>query len=293
MSDLYQMQAMSLKDKVRMTQRRIEEWYEHYDGQVYVSFSGGKDSTVLLHLVREKFPDVPAVFVDTGLEFPEIRKFVLSHDNVTVVKPKMSFVQVIKKYGYPMFSKEVSECVYGARKYLTSLIESGTLDRPTDRPKAKYYYEMADLLGIPCRSKEEKESREYQNLKMGIVPNAYNDCMQKLTGGGGAFNRKPEESVQIRGREIACSWQIWKAIEYAHDHGFGTGGAVRDFANLTGTRGHGPRQVNPKNWVYYDRFASISKADFGKGFVFIERKDSKDDRGLHGGLGEEQEGEYP
>lgn len=39
--------------KVEMTKARIKEWYEHYDGQVYVSFSGGKDSTVLLHIVRE------------------------------------------------------------------------------------------------------------------------------------------------------------------------------------------------------------------------------------------------
>ena len=132
--DLQQMQSLPLKDKIRMTQRRIEEWYEHFDGQVCVSFSGGKDSTVLLHIAREMYPDIPAVFCDTGLEYPEIRKFVMQHENVTVVKPKMSFVQVIKKYGYPMFSKEVAECVYGARKYLTSLMESGILDRPTDRP---------------------------------------------------------------------------------------------------------------------------------------------------------------
>ena len=48
-SDLHQMQSMSLNDKIRMTKRRIQEWVDEYgeDG-VYVSFSGGKDSTVLL-----------------------------------------------------------------------------------------------------------------------------------------------------------------------------------------------------------------------------------------------------
>ena len=51
-NDLYQMQALPLSLKIRMTQRRIRDWVEYYgkDG-VYVSFSGGKDSTVLLYLV--------------------------------------------------------------------------------------------------------------------------------------------------------------------------------------------------------------------------------------------------
>ena len=60
--ELQQMQSLPLSAKVVMTQQRIREWYEHWDGMVYVSFSGGKDSTVLLHLVRDMYPDVPAVF---------------------------------------------------------------------------------------------------------------------------------------------------------------------------------------------------------------------------------------
>ena len=98
------------------------------------SFSGGKDSTVLLHIARQMFPEIKAVFSNTGLEFPETVNFVKTFDNVDFVKPKMSYMSVIKKYGYPLISKEVSECVWGARKYLTSVIESEMLDRPTDRP---------------------------------------------------------------------------------------------------------------------------------------------------------------
>jgi 3'-phosphoadenosine 5'-phosphosulfate sulfotransferase (PAPS reductase)/FAD synthetase len=89
-----------------MSQSRIRQFYDHYQGDVYVSFSGGKDSTVLLDLVRDIYPDVPAVFVDTGLEYPEIREFVKTIDNVTWLRPKMPFNKVIEKYGYPVVSKE-------------------------------------------------------------------------------------------------------------------------------------------------------------------------------------------
>ena len=113
---LKQMQSLPLEAKIIKSQQRIREWYEHWDGNVYVSFSGGKDSTVLLHLVRQLYPDVPAVFCDTGLEFPEIKQFVRQTENVTILRPDMSFKKVIEKYGYPTIGKEVAECVEGARK---------------------------------------------------------------------------------------------------------------------------------------------------------------------------------
>lgn len=118
-SDLYQMQLLSLRAKIGMTKRRINEWVDMYgeDG-VYVSFSGGKDSTVLLDIARQLYPNIKAVFVDTGLEYPEIRLFVKTVSNVDWIRPKLTFRQVIEKYGYPFISKEVSECVYGAKKFL-------------------------------------------------------------------------------------------------------------------------------------------------------------------------------
>ena len=83
---------MSLEDKITRTKLLIKEWYEYFDGKVAISFSGGKDSTVLLHIARQIYPDIPAVFFDTGLEYPEIREHVKTFDNVEWMKPKKNFV---------------------------------------------------------------------------------------------------------------------------------------------------------------------------------------------------------
>lgn len=61
--ELKLLQALPLNVKISKTQQRIREWIEYYgeDG-VYVSFSGGKDSTVLLDIVRKMYPGIEAVF---------------------------------------------------------------------------------------------------------------------------------------------------------------------------------------------------------------------------------------
>lgn len=118
--DLAQMQSLPLEAKVIMTQQRIRQWYEHWGGMVYVSFSGGKDSTVLKHIVDGMYDDVPAVFVNTGLEYPEIQKFAMSQRNVVTVRPEMRFDEVLKRHGYPVVSKTVSKRVDEARNAIKS-----------------------------------------------------------------------------------------------------------------------------------------------------------------------------
>lgn len=108
------MQSWDLNKKIQVTITRIIEWYEYHKGNVYVAFSGGKDSTVLLDIARRIYPDIPAVFSDTGLEFPEIRQFVSTFENVTIVRPEINFRKVIEQYGYPVVSKRVADTVeYG------------------------------------------------------------------------------------------------------------------------------------------------------------------------------------
>lgn len=136
------LQALPLEVKVQKTKQRIKEWVDYFgtDG-VYISFSGGKDSTVLLNIARKMYPNIPAIFVDTGLEYPEVREFVKTYDNVEWLKPKYTFKTVIEKYGYPFISKEVSETVYLTKRN----IQRGRRIEET--------YKGKELLGILKNSK--------------------------------------------------------------------------------------------------------------------------------------------
>ena len=105
-------QSYSLEEKVVHTKKRIKEFYEKMDSKVYVSFSGGKDSTVLLHLVRSMYKDVEAVFCDTTNEYKEILEFVRKTPNVKTLKPKINFMQIVQNYGFPLVSKKVARTIH-------------------------------------------------------------------------------------------------------------------------------------------------------------------------------------
>lgn len=130
---LKELQALPLERKIQIMQTRIIEWYQHYNGNVCVSFSGGKDSTVLLHIARQIYPNIPAVFSNTGLEYPEIQRFVKSWGDVDIVTPSMNFGQVISTYGYPLIGKEVAEAIYYARR----IRPSGERERERERDRKR------------------------------------------------------------------------------------------------------------------------------------------------------------
>ena len=127
--------SLALEDKVITTFEKLDEWYTAWDGQCYVSFSGGKDSTVLAYLAARylssfRAPKWPLnlVFVNTGLEYPEIQHFVNEYAawlrrefpritiNLVRLRPKMNVRQVVAKYGYSIASKEVANTVWLARR---------------------------------------------------------------------------------------------------------------------------------------------------------------------------------
>lgn len=166
--ELAQYQSLPLNAKILMTQQRIRDWYYYFGGDVYVSFSGGKDSTVLLDLVRDLFPEAPAVFIDTGLEFPEIKEFVKSKENVTVLRPKMSFREVIAKYGYPVIGKEVATRIEYAKKGAPWALAAldGTANYKSKDRYIKWKYLVESPFGISprcCSVMKKAPAKKYQH----------------------------------------------------------------------------------------------------------------------------------
>ena len=108
---LRQRQSLPLEAKVAFSENRIREFYNQTEGKVYVAFSGGKDSTVLLDIVRSLYPTIPAVFNNTRQDFPEIRSFVNETPNVVKLSPVKKFRQVLEEDGWPVISKKTAKAL--------------------------------------------------------------------------------------------------------------------------------------------------------------------------------------
>lgn len=81
---------------------RIETHLDAYEG--YVAFSGGKDSLVVVDLIRQVDPETPVVFFDSGLEYPETYTFIADLTetwslNLHVVKPRQTALEVLAGSG--------------------------------------------------------------------------------------------------------------------------------------------------------------------------------------------------
>lgn len=109
--------------KVLQAIHRIEDLYFETDGKCYVSFSGGKDSTVVLALIKMSIDSmvlppegIKAVFANTGIELQATVDFVRWckenwYENIEIVKPEKSFDWVLKNKGKPIKSKMKSEYI--------------------------------------------------------------------------------------------------------------------------------------------------------------------------------------
>lgn len=115
--ELKERQGWTLEQKIDHSLGTIDQFISRLNGQVYVGFSGGKDSTVLLDLCRIIKPNIKAVFCNTGNEYPDIVRFVRELKNtegynIDIIYPKLKPKEVFEKYGFPLISKETSDVLW-------------------------------------------------------------------------------------------------------------------------------------------------------------------------------------
>ncbi len=208
-SDLYQMQSLPLSAKIRMTENRIIGWVAEYGlDNVYVSISGGKDSKVLLHIARRLYPNIIAVFVNTGLEFDSVRIQGIKSADV-VLRPKMSFVEVIKERGYPIISKSVAHNVRIARDNPNGNVMKNMFLEPQKGSRYDYrkYMYLLDapfrISDLCCDYTKKEPARTYErktNKKPFIGTLADESFLRKtawLKNGCNAFDKKYPSSQPL------------------------------------------------------------------------------------------------
>lgn len=173
-NELITLQSLPLEIKIGKSLRRIEEFIDYYGvNGVYISFSGGKDSTVLLDLVRKVNKNIEAVFVVNPVQ-PETFKFIKTIDNLTILKPEMTFKEVVKKYGYPFISKEQANYLHDIR-YSTEYMKERRIngdEKGRFKLSNKYKYLINSPFPIShkcCEVMKKKPIKKYEKTT-GKVP---------------------------------------------------------------------------------------------------------------------------
>ncbi|WP_346041651.1 phosphoadenosine phosphosulfate reductase family protein [Paraclostridium tenue] len=201
--------------KIKIAKNRINSAIDLYGREgLYVSFSGGKDSTVLHCLVAEveieRFGDIkiPRVWCDTGLEYPELKEFARNIADV-IIRPKMSFKQVIGKYGYPIISKSQAMAIRKLRHnnlsdaYRNKLLygdERGTAGKLSN----KWHYLLSapfEISEMCCEIMKKRPFHKYEEITgrvaiTGVMASESNNRTIRYVKDGGcnAFENKEPQS---------------------------------------------------------------------------------------------------
>lgn len=267
------LQNLHLADKIKYSLYLIIEWYEAWDGDVCVSFSGGKDSTVLLNLVQKIYPNVKIIFCNTGLEYPEILKFVKTYNNVTWIHPKKTFKQIIEYYGYPVVSKEVA---MGLDRYRNTKYEvqkqlrlhgginptTGRKQQPSIPKKWKFLIYAPFKISEKCCYHLKKYPMK--SMKNPYIGNTYSDSNLRRqqyirnNGCGQLFNRELPQSHPLYFWASKDIWQYLKifSIPYSkiYDMGEKRTGCMFCMFGVHFEKGENRFQrmkhTHPKHWNY-------------------------------------------
>lgn len=137
---LYSLQAMPLDIKIQISKQLIREAIKEFGmDKIYISYSGGKDSTVVSHIAKQLYPEILHIFADTTCEYPETIQHIQwevesNNSNIITVIPTdrnghiWTFKKVVDYYGYPLFSKRVANAIRTYRHALTPQTKQNSID---------------------------------------------------------------------------------------------------------------------------------------------------------------------
>lgn len=165
---LVSLRALPLECKIIKTKRMIQEAITEFGLEnVYISYSGGKDSTVLSHIAKQMYPTILHIFSNTTNEYPETIEHVrweikCNNTNLITVIPKdakgniWTFKKVVDHYGYPIFSKRIANAIRTYRNAKSERTKKNSLDY-MDRNFKKYEKYKELNISDKCCDKLKKE----------------------------------------------------------------------------------------------------------------------------------------
>ena len=178
---LRQYQALPLENKIQNAKYLIQEALAK--GEAAVAWSGGKDSTVLLHLVLPFQPSIVVIWNNTGVEFPETWPFIkkLRDEwglNLHITKPAegIDFWWGVKKYGWPLLGKGIKKSLFTNPKYINNYkgkvgraipISSYCCDYLKERPSMRKYRELGIKVTLNGNMVAESRQRFFTWLDYG------------------------------------------------------------------------------------------------------------------------------
>lgn len=170
---------MNLESKIIQTKYLIKQTINEFGLEhVYISYSGGKDSTVLSHIAKQLYPDILHIFANTTNEYPETLQHIRwekeeNNTNLITVIPKdaygnaWTFKRVVETYGYPMFSKRIANAIRTYQHALSDTTKQHSIDYINRNFKKYEKYKELPISDKCCdKLKKEPLKRKAKELDM-------------------------------------------------------------------------------------------------------------------------------
>ena len=176
---LTDLRNLNLESKIIQSKYLIKQAVSEFGiDHVYISYSGGKDSTVLSHIAKQLYPRILHIFANTTNEYPETLQHICweqvhNHTNLITVIPKDShgrvwtFKDVVEVYGYPMFSKRVSNAIRTYQHALTEITKENSINY-INRNFKKYIKFIDYPISDKCCDKLKKEPLRRRAKELGM-----------------------------------------------------------------------------------------------------------------------------